>query len=425
MRAAKNSAKAGRSPVHLALAYKNFRRELALPPTRVWAALGLVAALLVACIGIGAWPIYRDDMFAALMRRQARMQLAYENHISALRLEIDAISSQRMRDQDAFHARLKEISARQARLETRADRIAALAEQIDPAATTVAVRHVSAPPAPARPAAMATPGLDAFGLRGAHPLDPPGEDLSKSAPPAPPEKSIRDLVKNFDHIEQRQIAALDHLSAPAAAHAERLRLAFDEAGLPVERLMLRAGFHSEKAVPTGGPFVPAPVGADAFERAYADVSRSLALIDGLRSALPYAPLRQPLPGPLDVTSSFGFRIDPFLGRPALHSGMDLRGELGDPVRATAAGRVIVAGPTGGYGNLVEIDHGAGLATRYGHLSRIAVEEGQWVEVGAFLGEIGSTGRSTGPHLHYEVRVDGAAVDPGRTLRAGRLLNFAL
>jgi murein DD-endopeptidase MepM/ murein hydrolase activator NlpD len=425
MRAAKNSAKAGRSPVHLAFAYKNFRRELALPPTRVWVVLGLVAALLVTCLGIGAWPIFRDDMFAALMRRQARMQQAYENHISALRLEIDAISSQRMRDQDAFHARVMEISARQARLETRADQIAALAAQIDPAATTIAVRHAPSPPAPARPAAMAAPGLDSFGLRGGHPLDLPAGNLSENAPPAPPEKSFRDLVKNFDHLEQRQIAALAHLSAPAAAHAERLRLAFDEAGLPVERLMIHADFHSEKAASTGGPFVPAPVGADAFERAYADVSRSLALIDGLRRALPYAPLRQPLPGPLDVTSSFGFRIDPFLGRPALHSGMDLRGELGDPVRATAAGRVVVAGPWGGYGNLVEIDHGAGLATRYGHLSHIAVEEGQWVEVGAFLGEIGSTGRSTGPHLHYEVRVDGAAVDPGRTLRAGRLLNSAL
>ncbi|WP_294532355.1 M23 family metallopeptidase, partial [uncultured Rhodoblastus sp.] len=164
--------------------------------------------------------------------------------------------------------------------------------------------------------------------------------------------------------------------------------------------------------------------ADAFEHAFASVSQSLALVDGLRRALPHAPVRQPMTGPLDVTSSFGFRTDPFLGRPALHSGVDLRGDIGDLVRATAAGRVVVAGPSGGYGNLVEIDHGAGLATRYGHLSQIAVDDGQWVEAGAFLGEIGSTGRSTGPHLHYEVRVDGAAVDPARYLRAGRLLNSA-
>jgi murein DD-endopeptidase MepM/ murein hydrolase activator NlpD len=148
-------------------------------------------------------------------------------------------------------------------------------------------------------------------------------------------------------------------------------------------------------------------------------------MDGLRRALPFAPLRQPLPGMLDVTSTFGYRTDPFFGRPALHTGIDFRGEYGEPVRATAAGRVIAAGPAGGYGNMVEIDHGAGLTTRYGHLSRIFVADGQWVTAGAELGAIGSTGRSTGPHLHYEVRVDGTPVDPSRYLKAGKLLNAAL
>ena len=144
-------------------------------------------------------------------------------------------------------------------------------------------------------------------------------------------------------------------------------------------------------------------------------------MDGLRRALPFAPLRQPLPGLLDVTSTFGYRTDPFLGKPALHTGIDFRGEYGEPVHATAAGRVIAAGPAGGYGNMVEIDHGAGLTTRYGHLSRIFVEDGQWVKAGAELGAIGSTGRSTGPHLHYEVRVDGAPVDRAATSRP-ELLN---
>jgi murein DD-endopeptidase MepM/ murein hydrolase activator NlpD len=425
MRSAKNSNKTGRSPVYLAFAYKNFRRELALSPTRVWVSLGLVAALLVSCLGIGAWPMFRDDMLAALLRRQARMQQAYENHIAALQVEVDTVTSQRIRDQDAFRSRVTEFSSRQARLETRADQLAALAAQVDPALSTVAVRQAPAPRTPARAAAMAAPAPEGLGLRGAHPLDPPDADLSENAPSVLPEKSVSDLTKNFDRIEQQQIATLGAMNAPAAARAERLRQAFDEAGLPVERLMRRRDFHSEKAAAAGGPFEPARFDAGAFERAYADVNRSLALLDDLQRALPFAPLRQPLPGPLDVTSSFGFRIDPFLGRPALHSGLDLRGDRGDPVRAAAAGRVVFAGPAGGYGNLVEIDHGAGLATRYGHLSRIAVEEGQWVDAGAFLGEIGSTGRSTGPHLHYEVRVDGVAVDPDRFLRAGRLLNSAL
>ena len=112
------------------------------------------------------------------------------------------------------------------------------------------------------------------------------------------------------------------------------------------------------------------------------------------------------------------RTDPFLGRPAMHTGIDFRGDTGEPVHATAAGKVTIAGWNGGYGKMVEIDHGNGLATRYGHLSEIDVKVGQIVRIGQVIGKIGSTGRSTGPHLHYETRIDGEAVDPQKFLRAG-------
>jgi len=121
---------------------------------------------------------------------------------------------------------------------------------------------------------------------------------------------------------------------------------------------------------------------------------------------------------MDMSSPFGIRRDPFLGRPAVHPGIDLRGEVGEPVRATATGRVSVAGRYRGYGNMVEINHGNGLATRYGHLSVITVKIGQFVRIGEVVGKIGSTGRSTGPHLHYETRINGEAVDPQKFLRAG-------
>ena len=134
--------------------------------------------------------------------------------------------------------------------------------------------------------------------------------------------------------------------------------------------------------------------------------------------MPILPVRAPLIGEAEVTSPFGYRPDPFLGRPALHPGVDLVQDYGAEIHATAAGRVVHAGPMGGYGDMVEIDHGNGLATRYGHMSEILVEEGQEVKEGAVLGRLGSTGRSTGPHLHYEVRVDGEPVDPERFLQAG-------
>ena len=163
-------------------------------------------------------------------------------------------------------------------------------------------------------------------------------------------------------------------------------------------------------------------GTTSFEHELVVAQNAVETLDGLRHALPSVPLRKPLRGELQMTSTFGYRTDPFLGRPALHSGVDLREEWGTPVHATAAGVVTTAGPSGGYGNMVEVDHGGGLSTRYGHLSAISVSPGQQVSPGAVLGRVGSTGRSTGPHLHYEVRIDGEAVDPSRFLRAATALN---
>jgi murein DD-endopeptidase MepM/ murein hydrolase activator NlpD len=117
-------------------------------------------------------------------------------------------------------------------------------------------------------------------------------------------------------------------------------------------------------------------------------------------------------------------MDPFVRQLAMHTGVDFRGEPGDPVRAAAAGKIIQAERNGGYGLMVEVDHGSGILTRYAHLSAVSVSEGATVDVGAVIGRIGSTGRSTGPHLHYEVRVNGEAVDPQRYLRAGLRLDAA-
>ena len=108
-----------------------------------------------------------------------------------------------------------------------------------------------------------------------------------------------------------------------------------------------------------------------------------------------------------------------LGTPALHSGMDFRAPVGMPAKVTAPGKVIKAGWNGGYGRMVEVDHGNGFATRYGHLSEIVVNEGQKLAAGDIIGKVGSSGRSTGPHLHYEVRHNGDAIDPVRFLKAGK------
>lgn len=135
------------------------------------------------------------------------------------------------------------------------------------------------------------------------------------------------------------------------------------------------------------------------------------------------PLFPPLPT-LEIVSRFGPRPSPFTGLPSRHEGIDLRAAPGSPVRAAGAGRVVKAGREGPFGLLVEIDHGGGLATRYAHLSRILVRPGERVPAGRVIGRVGSSGRSTGPHLHYELRVAGVPVDPSRLLEAGRLLALA-
>jgi murein DD-endopeptidase MepM/ murein hydrolase activator NlpD len=112
-----------------------------------------------------------------------------------------------------------------------------------------------------------------------------------------------------------------------------------------------------------------------------------------------------------ITDRFGWRFSPFGRGSESHSGLDISASFGAPVQATADGHVVYAGPQGGYGNLIEIDHGFGLATRYGHLSRISVRIGDHVNRGSMIGAVGTTGRSTGPHCHYEVRLHGVPVNP--------------
>jgi murein DD-endopeptidase MepM/ murein hydrolase activator NlpD len=129
--------------------------------------------------------------------------------------------------------------------------------------------------------------------------------------------------------------------------------------------------------------------------------------------------RQASPKHFRVSSQFGLRQDPLRGGRRQHAGMDFPGRMGANVYATGAGRVDRAGWAAGYGNLIEIAHAGGLRTRYGHLSSIAVAAGDSVVPGQLIGKVGSTGRSTGPHLHYEVRVDGVATDPTPFLTQGQ------
>ena len=193
-------------------------------------------------------------------------------------------------------------------------------------------------------------------------------------------------------------------------------------GVNAARVVKASGTGDPAALPRGGPFVPWSERAAREDggdggRQLASMSWGVARLTALRDVLAHMPLASPV-AQLQIFDGFGFRHDPFTGRAALHEGIDLRGTPSTPVLATADGVVSFAGWSGDYGNLVEVDHGYGLTTRYAHLGKILVKTGMPVTLHQQLGIVGATGRVTALHLHYEVRVDGRARNPVNFLKAG-------
>lgn len=216
-------------------------------------------------------------------------------------------------------------------------------------------------------------------------------------------------ARGLAEIEARQLAYVENMTRFADWRAQRAEVALRKLNLD-PRAMARAA-RDEAAAAMGGPLDMLATSADGsldprFERLGLSLARMSALeraLDGVPQIVPAADRR--------ITSTFGYRRDPFTRRSAMHSGIDFKGATGSPIYAAAMGEVTFAGRKSGYGNCVEITHANGIVTRYAHLSRIDVAVGQPIEAGETLGGLGSTGRSTGPHLHFEVRINGRAVNP--------------
>lgn len=237
-----------------------------------------------------------------------------------------------------------------------------------------------------------------------------------ATPAAPPQATPQERIQT---VEQDQDRLIDAAETFAKNRADRLRLAFRLAGLD-------PAAYSGASDGLGGPLIegkdPRALAAvldvdedfaARLQTAVADLSDMQSLQDTEQSL----PLAAPTVGTRE-TSGFGVRSDPFTGRPAYHPGQDFAGAYGTPIYVTAPGIVSFTGQRNGYGNVVEVDHGHGFKTRYAHLSAISVTIGQHVAAGQRIGAMGSTGRSTGTHLHYEVWVDGRPQNPLRFLKAG-------
>ena len=217
----------------------------------------------------------------------------------------------------------------------------------------------------------------------------------------------------------REIAALfNGVDSSQAWMAGAVRQAAESRYRATASMVAKLGISPGKLgeVPAmGGPYEPVPATVQTTSPAQADpqfkaLFQSWKKLDQLQTSIVAIPSARPVQS-MDFTSNFGIRTDPFRGGAAMHSGVDIPGTYATPIYATADGIVGRTGWTGGYGNLVELEHGRGIETRYGHLSKILVTPGTSVHRGDLIGLMGSTGRSTGNHLHYEVRIDGRAVNP--------------
>ncbi|MCC6828821.1 MAG: M23 family metallopeptidase [Novosphingobium sp.] len=214
-------------------------------------------------------------------------------------------------------------------------------------------------------------------------------------------------------VEARQLAFVEGLTRLADRRAARAAQAIRSLGLNPGAMVAVLNDRSAQ----GGPLIKLSTEANGMlDPRFQRLGLSLARMNVLERGL--AGIPQVLPASLEfISSGFGYRADPFTGGGAFHAGLDFRGPIGAPIFAAAKGVVSFAGVRQGYGNCIEIDHGNGLMTRYAHMSAFRARIGQPVDAGAVIGAIGSTGRSTGPHLHFEVRINDRPVNPRPFLEA--------
>jgi murein DD-endopeptidase MepM/ murein hydrolase activator NlpD len=399
-------------------------KQVRFGPVVFWIVVGTVTVLGLWSAATATYFAFRDDVLTRLIARQAEMQYAYEDRIAELRARVDRTTSRQLLDQEQFDQKLDQITRRQTALESRATALGSIPDisvtgSIKPSSRGAAANETASPGIP-KPSPIsdtvtfvAPPDREAR-LESRAPLVPQMQP-NRFAKALGVDNVLVRLQTSLDKIESRQIAALNAVEDSMESRMRRMRGVFVDLGLDLAQL--------EAATPRagiGGPFVPVklPPNAGPFERQLYRINISRAQVERLNRTMALVPYRKPVVGEVEFTSGFGVRSDPFLGRPAMHTGLDFRAASGDPVRATANGKVVSAAWAGGYGRMVEIDHGNGLSTRYGHLSEINVRVGDQIKIGQVIGEVGSTGRSTGPHLHYETRIDGEAVDPQKFLRAG-------
>lgn len=365
---------------------------------------------------------YRDTLLDTRDRRIAELSLAY-----------DRLSADYEKSQENFVVASRDLEERYRRLYDMAMKQRSPVLPTDTAdAGKNGAKAKAAPDQAAPKAAAEATKPDSGKLASAAPVrseDPASiEDLegmlreSKARPPVPAVKP-RDIETRILTVRGRQRELLDELDQRTEQSLAALEKALSRTGLDISGMLARAT-EARAEVGVGGPLrtlEPHPTqtaSLDPVDRDMSSLEGKLGRWSELMALAQRLPLALPMGGEAEVSSTFGRRTDPFTKQPAFHAGTDFIGPNKAPVMATAPGVVVFAGRKGPYGRAVEIDHGLGVKTRYAHLSSISVQAGETVAYGRPLGTMGSTGRSTGQHLHYEVLLDDEQIDPAKFIEAG-------
>lgn len=405
-----------KEPHTVIIARGNEIRHFQIRPWLAALAGSALSAIAVGYLLATSYLVLRDDLIGASAARQARVQQAYEDRISALRAQVDRITSRQLLDQQLMESKVSELLERQSQLSQRHGRLSPILER---AGVTDADAPAPVPVPTTKPDIRASlsltqPLLDrASGSSSPFAFWSPREAVTRDESSAnQADKLFIAINQSLRDIESEQLARIASLAENAIQTADTIAQALEDAGLPVDSEYGKQGI--------GGPLVAVDT-ASMFDTKVNELDEALSHLEAMKKEARKFPIANPAPG-RGVSSSFGVRRDPLIGMPAMHAGLDFRAPSGSPALVTAPGTVTKAGWNGGYGRMVEVDHGNGFSSRYAHLSKIRVKVGQKLSTGDTVGDVGSSGRSTGPHLHYEIRRDGNAIDPVRFLKAGRKVN---
>ena len=328
-----------------------------------------------------------------LMSRQSDMVVsAYEDRIAQLRVEVDRLQSRSYAQAGDINLQLQELSQQQEVLLEQHQLVKVLVDKAGELGIETAT--LAAPPSSDHAAATT---------------------VTNSGNP--------DIDATAASLAQMMGEAQSAMTAIADTATQRTDTIVSEmAGLGIPVKLPSDGLDG-----VGGPLLPATDGPDSspmVEDANA-VLAALVRYKAARTSLDAAPIHMPISGNFRQSSGFGNRRDPFTGGRAFHSGLDFAAASGSTVLSAGDGVVTFVGQRSGYGNVVEVTHASGLVSRYAHLSSFISSEGQVVHTGSPIARVGSTGRSTGPHLHFEVRKADTAIDPLKFINAGKRLLTAL